>query len=94
MEMKRDYSEAIQTMQSVVEAQRQLEAEVVPYYMQPSGTTLPFEDEEEYEEDEDYWDDWDDCLPCGCCACCGCYCNEPTDRFGNPKEGWAQEDYE
>lgn len=46
-------------------------------------------EQSEYDQD-DYEDDWDDTLSCGCCACCGCFCNEPTDRFGNPKEGWEE----
>ncbi len=44
-------------------------------------------EQSEYDSD-DYEDDWDDTYSCGCCKCCGCYCDEPTDRFGNPKEGW------
>jgi len=51
--------------------------------------TLTDSEQSEYDQD-DYEDDWDDTLSCGCCACCGCFCNEPTDRFGNPKEGWEE----
>ena len=80
MEMRVDFSESMEYLKEAVEAQRKLEAVVVPPFMPQQVFTLPLTSEvqvpfEEDEDEEEEYDYWDDMLSCGCCPCCGCSCD-------------------